>query len=389
MSGAESSIELSIVLPCLNEAQTLPICLRKARSFLERYRIDGEIIVADNGSQDDSANIAHEMGARVIHVGEKGYGAALSGGIAAARGKYVIMADADDSYDLADPISVLDELKKGYELVVGNRFQGGIHKGAMPWLNRYIGNPVLSMLGRLFFKIPVRDFHCGLRGFLRESIVKLDLRTTGMEFASEMIVRAALYNLKMTEVPTPLYPDGRSRKPHLRPWRDGWRHLRFLLLYSPRWLYLYPGIAMIVLGAIISGFLLPGPLLLPDNIKIDVHTLLISAMTTLAGIQAITFGLLAKAYAVKNGLLPPKVKRDNPLTTVTMERLLVGGVVFVAVGFICLAVAFHIWSDERFGILIYSDVMRLVIIGVTCAIGGLHLAFIGFIFGVMNIQHKI
>lgn len=236
------TIELSIVMPCLNEEETLAVCIDKAKQFLLESKIVGEIIIADNGSTDNSLEIARQKNARIIHVEAKGYGNALKSGIAAALGKYVIMGDSDDSYDFYALAPFVEKLREGYDLVMGNRFKGGIMKGAMPFKNRYLGNPVLSFVGRLFFSIKIGDFHCGLRGFSKEAVQKMDLRTTGMEFASEMVVKASLHKMKITEVPTILHPDGRSRPPHLKPWRDGWRHLRFLLLYSPAWLFLYPGV---------------------------------------------------------------------------------------------------------------------------------------------------
>jgi glycosyltransferase involved in cell wall biosynthesis len=250
-------LELSVVMPCLNEAETLAACIKKIQASLSQNHIKGEIIVADNGSTDGSQEIATKMGVRVIHVDEKGYGNALMGGIAAARGKFIIMGDADDSYDFTALMPFLDKLREGYDLVMGNRFKGGVQPGAMPFLHQYLGNPVLTFIGRLFFRSPCGDFHCGLRGFTREAILKMDLRTVGMEFASEMVVKATLHKMRIAEVPTTLSPDGRSRPPHLRSWRDGWRHLCFLLLYSPRWLFLYPGALLMLIGFATGLWLLP------------------------------------------------------------------------------------------------------------------------------------
>ncbi len=282
-------------------------------------------------------------------VTEKGYGAALSGGIAAAAGRYVIMADADDSYDFTNLMPLLEKLREGYQLVMGNRFKGGIKRGAMPFLNRYLGNPVLSFVGKLFFRIPLNDFHCGLRGFSREAILGLDLRTTGMEYASEMIVRASLHGLRMTEVPVTLSPDGRGRPPHLHPWRDGWRHLRFLLLYSPRWLYLYPGLAMIVLGVIISAILLPGPVKIAENVVIDVHTLLVAAMSILIGVQSITFGFLARTYALNNGILP-YTRYEKLFAGITLERMLILATILILLGINGVIWAAQLWSAKNFGV---------------------------------------
>jgi glycosyltransferase involved in cell wall biosynthesis len=379
--------ELSIVMPCLNEARALPSCLQKAQDFLSRHRIEGEIIVADNGSADGSAEIARKAGARVVEVTEKGYGAALAGGIAAAAGRFVIMGDADDSYDFTALMPILEKLRAGYDLVVGNRFKGGIAKGAMPKLNRYLGNPVLSALGKLFFRIPIGDFHCGLRGFDRAAIQKLDLVTTGMEYASEMIVRAALHGLKIAEVPVTLAPTGAGRKSHLHPWRDGWRHLRFLLLYSPRWLYLYPGIAMIAIGVVIAALLLPGPVMIAPGVGLDVHTLLVAAMAILVGVQSITFALIARMYAIKNGILP-QGRYEKFFANVTLERMLLLALVLILAGMAGVAWAAQIWSAKNFGALDYRDMMRILIAAVTCLVGGLQLGFAAFLLGVMQIKHR-
>ncbi len=384
----QDSPELSIVMPCLNEARTLPLCLEKVRRFLEDNKVNGEILVADNGSEDGSATIAERFGARVVSVAEKGYGAALAGGIAAARGRFVIMGDADDSYDFTALAPMLEKLRGGAQLVVGNRFQGEIKPGAMPFLNRYLGNPVLSFIGRLFFKIPLGDFHCGLRGFDREAVLALDLKTTGMEYASEMIVRAALHGLKIEEVPVTLAPDGRGRKPHLHPWRDGWRHLRFLLLYSPRWLYLYPGLAMIAVGLLISALLLPGPLMIADGVGLDVHTLLVGAMSVLVGVQSLTFGLMARAYAKRNGMLPHGSKYDKWIGGLRLEHLLGLAGFLLACGAGAVVWAAHLWSSVNFGALDYRDAMRTLIVATTCIVGGLQLGFAAFLLGVMQIRHR-
>ena len=259
MTQDADAVELSVVMPCLNERATVGICVKKALEAMERHGIRGEVIVADNGSTDGSREIASALGARVVPIETRGYGSALRGGIAAARGRFVLMGDADDSYDFGQLGAFVGKLREGYDLVMGNRFQGGILPGAMPPLHRYLGNPVLTGIGRLFFKSPVGDFHCGLRAFRKDAIEGLGLRTLGMEFASEMVVKATAFGLRVTEIPTTLSPDGRDRAPHLRTWRDGWRHLRFLLLYSPRWLFLYPGLALFVLGSVVSALLLPGP----------------------------------------------------------------------------------------------------------------------------------
>jgi len=385
---SDSTLELSIVMPCLNEARTLPICVAKAKAFLESNRVNGEIIVADNGSTDGSIDIARKAGARVMAVTEKGYGAALAGGIAAAQGRFVIMGDSDDSYDFTALMPILEKLRDGYELVIGNRFKGGIAKGAMPLLNRYVGNPVLSTLGKIFFKIPLGDFHCGLRGFDRAAMQRVELVTTGMEYASEMIVRSALHGLRIAEVPVTLSPDGRGRKPHLHPWRDGWRHLRFLLLYSPRWLYLYPGIAMIVVGGVISVLLLPGPVMIADGVGLDVHTLLVASMAILVGVQSITFGFIARIYAIKNGILPDNHRYEKFFANVTLERMLMLGVALILIGLAGVAWAAQLWSAKNFGALDYRNMMRILIVAMTGIVAGLQLGFAAFLLGVMQIKHR-
>ncbi|MDD3288966.1 MAG: glycosyltransferase family 2 protein [Alphaproteobacteria bacterium] len=385
---SDSPIELSIVIPCLNEAGTLASCVRKARGFLANNQVRGEVIVVDNGSEDGSDAIAEAEGARVIYVDERGYGAALAGGIAAAEGRYVIMGDADESYDFTALEPFLDKLREGYDLIMGNRFKGGIKPGAMPFLNRYLGNPVLSALGRLFFHIPVGDFHCGLRGFSRAAIQKLELRTTGMEYASEMIVSAAMHELRITEVPVTLWPDGRGRKSHLAPWRDGWRHLRFLLIYSPRWLYMYPGLAMIVFGMLIAALLLPGPMMIADGVGLDVHTLLVASAAIIVGVQSITFGFIARSYASRNGIIPTNARYEKVLDGVTLERMLLPAGVLLAFGAVCILWAAHRWSAVNFGALDYRDVMRILIVAVTCVVAGLQLGFSAFLVGVMQIKRK-
>ncbi|MDX9690337.1 MAG: glycosyltransferase family 2 protein [Proteobacteria bacterium] len=380
--------ELSIVMPCLNEARTVVACVAKALGFLREAGIKGEVVVADNGSTDDSASLAAQAGARIVAVEEKGYGAALAGGIVAARGRYVIMGDCDESYDFAAVGPMLDKLRQGTALVVGNRFQGGIQKGAMPVLNRYLGNPFLSFIGKLFFGIKVGDFHCGLRGFDRRAVLDLDLKTVGMEYASEMIVRAALCGLSIDEVPVTLSPDGRDRKPHLHPWRDGWRHLRFLLLYSPRWLYMYPGLALVFLGLAILALLLPGPLMIGQGVGLDVHTLLVGAMSILLGVQAITFGVMARSYAARTSMIPRASRYDRLISDLRLEHLLALAGLLLACGFGALGWAMHRWSSVNFGALDSLDVMRVLIVALTCIVGGVQIGFSGFLLGVMQIRQK-
>src|SRR5690554_3865511 len=296
------TIELTIVMPCLNEAETLADCIQKAQRFLKSNDVTGEIIIADNGSTDGSQQIAELHGARLVNIPKKGYGNALKGGIEVASGTYIIMGDADDSYDFEDLMPYVIKLREGHDLVMGNRFKGGIKPGAMPFLHKYLGNPVLSFLGRLFYSIKIGDFHCGLRGFSKEAYHKMDLRTTGMEFASEMIVKSKLNGLKIVEVPTVLHPDGRSRRPHLKTWSDGWRHLRFLMLYSPHWLFLIPSIVIMCIGLVISILLISQPVMV-EGIIFDIHTLMYSSGMVLVGFQLLVFYALTKIFAVENGLL--------------------------------------------------------------------------------------
>ncbi len=295
--------ELTILMPCLNEAETLSVCIKKAKSFLTENRIDGEILVSDNGSTDGSQEIAIKEGARVVSISEKGYGSALIGGCNAAEGKYIIMGDADDSYDFSKLMPFVEKLREGYELVMGNRFKGGIEKGAMPPLHKYIGNPILSFIGRLFFKSRIGDFHCGLRGYNRESILKLGLKTTGMEYASEMVVMAELNHLKIAEVPTTLRKDGRSRPPHLRSFRDGWRHLKFLFMHTPNWLLLYPSIALLAVGLLGSIILLLGAVKVL-NVTLSIHTLLYCMFFLMIGFNIIDLFLIIKLYAYNHQFIP-------------------------------------------------------------------------------------
>lgn len=380
-----TSPELTILMPCLDEAETLAICIDKAQGFLKRSGVSGEVLIADNGSTDGSQQIAKDHGARVVDIDIKGYGAALAGGIAAARGRFVIMGDADDSYDFSRLDNFVEALRSCSQLVMGNRFAGGIAPGAMPPLHRYIGNPVLSFAGRLFFKTDIRDFHCGLRGFDRNAIQDLHLRTTGMEFASEMVVKATLAGLKISEVPTTLSPDGRSRRPHLRSFRDGWRHLRFLLLFSPRWLFLYPGLALLVLGIFGTGILLPGPVQLTQRIELDIHTMLVAAMCVLLGLQAVSFALIGRNFATRYGFIPRSERFGAILELLTLERILAVAIVLMIGGTIGLFWAVTQWANTGFGRLAYSDMMRLMIISMTGLVAGLQMMMTGFLSSMINI----
>ncbi len=385
--AADAELEVTVLMPCLNEAETLAVCIRKARGSLAREGIRGEVLIADNGSSDGSQDIARAEGARVVPVPEKGYGAALQGGIAAARGRYVIMGDADDSYDFENLGPFVAKLREGHQLVMGNRFRGGIKPGAMPPLHRYLGNPVLTTIGRLLFASPIGDFHCGLRGFDRDAIRALDLHTTGMEFASEMVVKATLNRLRVTEVPTTLSPDGRSRPPHLRSWRDGWRHLRFLLMYSPRWLFLYPGILLTVLGLAGMAWLAPGPRTIGGT-TFDVHTLLYAAVAAIIGVQTVGFAVFSKIYAIKAGLLPHDERLDRALDNLNLERGLIAGGVIVLLGLAGAVTSLVRWGEAGFGPMLPSDLMRLAIPSAAALAIGASVMFMSFFLGLLLLKRR-
>ncbi|MEE8622320.1 MAG: glycosyltransferase family 2 protein [Alphaproteobacteria bacterium] len=379
--------ELTIVMPCLNEAETIGICVKKAKGYLERRKIDGEVLVADNGSTDDSPAIAESLGARVVKVPERGYGGALLGGIAAARGRYVIMGDADDSYDFTALDLFIDKLREGCELVVGNRFKGGIRPGAMPPLHRYLGNPVLTAIGRRFFGSKIGDFHCGLRGFNREAIRRLNLTTTGMEFASEMVVKATLQKLRIAEVPTTLSPDGRTRPSHLRSWRDGWRHLRFLLLFSPRWLFLYPGGLLTLAGIASMLWLLPGPRTV-GGLTLDVHTLVYSAAAIVCGFQSVAFSVIAKVFAINAKLLPEDRRIDKLVDLLSLEVGIGVGLVLLIGGLVASMYAFGAWGGASFGPLDPTVAMRVVIPAATAVIVGLQIIFASFFLSILGLKRR-
>jgi glycosyltransferase involved in cell wall biosynthesis len=367
--SVDANPELTIVMPCLNERETIKTCIRKAQGFLEANRVRGEIVVSDNGSTDGSQAIARECGAKVVDVPVRGYGAALIYGSSEACGKYIIMGDSDDSYDFSDLLPFVEKLREGYDLVMGNRLMGGIKPGAMPWKNRWIGTPALSAIGRIFFRCPVGDFNCGLRGFSADAFQKMKLRTTGMEFASEMIVKATLLKLKIAEVPTTLSPDGRSRPPHLRPWRDGWRHLRFMLLCSPRWLFLYPGLLLVMAGLLSGAWLLPAPRTI-GKVTMDIHTLFFSAIGVLVGFQAILFAVFSKTFAIADGLLPPDRKMDRLYRAFVLEVWLVVGALLVALGVGGAISRVVVWERHAFGGLDPTQVMRVAIpSGLSLALG--------------------
>lgn len=381
----ESTCELTILMPCLNEAKTLVRCIDKARAFLARSGIHGEILVGDNGSSDGSQAVAIASGARVVDVPLPGYGNALLGGIRAARGKYVIMGDSDDSYDFAALEPFIEKLRAGYQLVMGNRFRGGIRPGAMPPLHRYLGNPVLSTIGRIFFGTPCRDFHCGLRGFDREAVLGLDLQAPGMEFASEMVVKATLKKLRIAEVPTTLSPDGRGRPSHLRSWSDGWRHLRFLLLFSPRWLFLYPGLGMFVAGSLATLWLLPGPRTI-GSVTFDVHTLLYASLALVVGFQSVLFWMFATIYGMSEGMVPPDPWLVSLAGITTLERGLKTAGVLLLIGLALGIYALGYWDAGGFGMLRPSETMRLVIPSSTAILLAFECANGAFFVSVLEIR---
>ena len=380
-------MELTVVLPCLNEAETLAVCIRKAKASIAGLGIDGEVVIADNGSTDGSQDIARAEGARVVDVPIRGYGAALTAGIAAAKGEFVIMGDADDSYDLSNLGPFVEALRGGADLVMGNRFAGGIEPGAMPALHRYLGNPVLTAIGRILFRSPVKDFHCGLRGFRREAILDLDLRTTGMEFASEMVVKATLNKLNIVEVPTTLSPDGRSRAPHLRTWRDGWRHLRFLLLYSPRWLFLYPGMVLFLVGLVLGGVLLTGPIQIGEH-ALDVSALVYCMASVLIGFQAILFAAFSRAFVANEGLMPPSPGMQKAFKVLNLERGLIIGLLLLIVGVALAIYGFIHWGSSDFGALDARDAIRLAVPAATLSVLGVETIMGSFFLSVLGLSRR-
>jgi len=384
---APTAVEISIVMPCLNEVETLATCIEKARRAIETEGFAAEIIVADNGSTDGSQDLARELDVRVVEVARKGYGSALIGGIDAARGKYVIMGDADDSYDFSAIKPLVDRLREGYDLVMGNRFAGGIEPGAMVWSHRWVGNPMLTAISRLFFHTPVGDMHCGLRGFRKDAYERLHLQATGMEFASEMVIKASLQRMRITEVAVTLSPDGRSRPPHLRTWRDGWRHLRFMLLFSPRWLFLYPGLVLFAAGIALSVLLLPGPLRV-GGARLDIHTLLVAGFLALLGYQLVLFAIFTKFFAIRVGFHPPHPALQKVFRYVTLEVGLVAGALMVLGGLLTLVIAVASWSASGFGNLDPSTTMRQVIPAVVLTALGTQTVFASFFMSILGIESE-
>jgi glycosyltransferase involved in cell wall biosynthesis len=383
----EPELLVSVVMPCLNEAETVERCVRSAREAIAAAGLAGEVVVADNGSSDGSQRLAEAAGARVVPVPEKGYGAALLGGIAAARGKWVVMGDADDSYDFGAVPRFVEELERGHDLVMGTRIKGRIEKGAMPFLHRWLGNPVLTGLGRLFFRVPVSDFHCGLRGFRQDLPERLGLKTTGMEFATEMVVKAGLFGAPMSEIPVTLRPDGRSRPPHLRTWRDGWRHLRFLLVYSPRWLYLYPGLILAAIGAALLLWLVPGPRPLLGT-ELDVHAMLGAAAMVFIGVEAVTFGFLAKVFGITEGLLPIDPRLEKAFRHLKLETGLLLSAALLIAGFaLCFGVVLR-WGAIGFGHLPLVKTLRAMIPGVLLLLLGAHGILSSFFLSMLGLRRR-
>jgi len=382
-------MELTILMPCLNEAETIAQCIEKARRGIERSGVAGEIVIADNGSTDGSQTIAEKLGARVVPVKEKGYGNALRGGIAAARGKYILMGDADDSYDFSEADRFVKKFEEGYDLVMGCRLPvggGTILPGAMPWKNRWIGNPVLSFIGRLFFKCPAHDFHAGLRAFRKDALEKMELQTTGMEFASEMVIKATLKKFRIAEVPITLHKDGRSRPPHLKPWRDGWRHLRFMLIYSPRWLFLVPGLVLFALGIVFSAVLAVKDVPL-GGIHLNVGTLMMACMAMVVGFQLVAFAFFTKVFAIGEGLLPEDPKLARVFKVFTLEKGIVAGLLVLLAGLVMFFRALWLWKQVHFGLLPSTEenLRRLIPAG-TLIVLGIQVVFSSFFMSVLGLK---
>jgi glycosyltransferase involved in cell wall biosynthesis len=382
------TIELSIVMPCLNEAETLAVCITKALGYLDQSGISGEVVIADNGSTDGSQAIASSLGARVVDISQKGYGSALIGGIEAAHGEYVIMGDADDSYDFAHLDAFVERLRAGDQLVMGNRFRGGIEPGAMPPLHKYLGNPVLSTIGRFLFRSPIKDFHCGLRGFNRQAIRDLHLQTSGMEFASEMVVKSTLGGLRVSEVPTTLKKDGRSRPPHLRSWTDGWRHLRFLLIFSPRWLFLIPGIVAFVVGFAGVTYLAFGPLMI-GTVGLDVLSQLYLAALAVVGYQAILFAILTKIYAQHEGFrIPTSRNFDRLEKRISLESGALVGLGVFFIGFVIACLQLALWASTGYGELEPVNVVRVATPAALLMMLGAQTVMAGLFLGVLKVGLK-
>ncbi len=389
MTLAEPPV-LTILMPCLDEAETVASCIRAARSGITALGVAGEVLVADNGSTDGSVAIAEREGARVVHVAEKGYGSALRAGIDEARGRWIVMGDADASYDFSDLAPFVERLEGGSDLVMGCRMPRGggrVLPRAMPWKHRWIGNPILSFVGRLLFRTPVQDFHCGLRAFSRDAIRRIDLRTTGMEFASEMVIKSSLAGLSISEVPITLHPDGRTRAPHLRSWRDGWRHLRFMLLFSPRWLFFVPGAVVALLGLLVGLRLTAGPVFI-RTLRFDTNTLLVCSMATIIGLQLCFFGLFTRIFAIQAGLLPDAGMSRKLDRVFSLERGVALGLLLLIAGVVLFGRALIAWADVGFGQMSYPDSLRMVIPAVTLITVGVQVVFSSFFLSVLSLARR-
>ena len=385
--GDARAPEVTVLMPCLNEAPTIGACIAAALDAFDRLGVEGEVVVADNGSTDGSQRIATELGALVVPITARGYGSALSGGIAAARGRYVIMGDADGTYDFGAIGPFIDRLRAGADLVVGNRFRGGIEPGAMPWLHRRLGNPVLSLVGRRLFRTPCGDIYCGLRAFDRQKVIDLDVRSAGMEFAIEMIVKASMGGLRVTEVPTPLLPDAEGREPHLRTWRDGWRSIRLLLLYSPRWLFLYPGLALLAFGLAGMAWLIPAERTV-GSVTFDVSTLLYAALAVVVGLQSVYFAVTARWFGITEGLLPDEPRLRRLMSAPTLEVGLLVGLGLVVLGIALSVYALTTWNDAGFGRLDYPSTLRIVIPGVTLITCGMQTVLSSLFLSVLGLSRR-
>jgi len=382
-----SELELSIVMPCLNEAETIGQCISNAQQFLQEKDIHGEIVIGDNGSTDGSIDIARSLGARVVPVSMKGYGAACTGAIKEAKGSLIIMGDSDSSYDFYHLMPFVEALRQGHDLVMGNRFHGGIANGAMPFKNRYLGNPLLSAVGRILFSSRVGDFHCGLRGFSKAAFEKMDLKSTGMEFASEMVLKAELIQLRITEVPTTLSPDGRSRKPHLRPWRDGMRHLRLMFLFSPRYLFLIPGLSLMLFGLIFGAALIYGPVVI-GNVSFDIASLVYAGGSVVVGLQAVLFALLTKYYGIRTGFLPASRTISRFFELFTMEKIIAAGLLILSISFIGGVYSVGVWMSAHFGDLIPREIISIAVPSAVGTVCGSELIMFGLFMGVLDVQHR-
>lgn len=379
--------ELTILMPCLNEIETLEVCITKAQNWLSSSGVSGEILIADNGSTDGSQSLATSLGARVIDVPEKGYGSALFTGCSAAKGKYIIMGDSDDSYDFSQLDNFYNGLKDGHDLVMGNRFKGGIEPGAMPWKNKYIGNPFLTFLGRTLFKTPSSDFHCGLRGISKQAFEELDLRTTGMEFASEMVIKASVFGLDVVEVPTTLNKDGRSRPPHLRPWRDGWRHLRFMTLFSPKWLFFIPGLALSIICFLLYLFLLTGPISF-GSISLDLNSLFITEAGVVSGFTWASLGLVARIVAMREGLLAPHTRLVKIQKAPSLELGGLLGLAIWALGVILSLIALGIWGSMNFGAIENGQLLRIISASTLLTILGSEIIAFSLLIGFLSLPTR-